>query len=696
MTLWLSRWAVLNRSWGNDEELYRHFAGGMSRDFGLFLHIDPSYGRGVQRLHLLLMAIPMALFESPTAFKVAHVLFVATYTSAAIPAWLIARGAGLRPLPALVPAVLVVLTPWSVVTTSFLAEPVGYGVFAWALWAIWRAAARPSLLADVLALALLGLAVLARTGFLVLLPVLPMVAVLQAWRYGTAGNVAVRLRQLPRAALARQPVAVGLGLVAVVVVLLAWAGVLPGGVNRFTGSYATSLPPLTVMAAKWRTFLSRVDAGTGFLMFAVAVPWLAVRIARPREPALHALAWTALLASLSVLLALVGGPGDERYVMYLGFTVPLVASIALLRRQLNPLMAVLGGACALALLLTPGWRLAEINDYGYFSFPIESFMHRVVLEKLPGAPLTIAGILLAGALLTLVLLTAHPRLRRALPLALVAAAAFQFTETGYALNKFVNTAGEHHGPSLAARAWVDTNVPDGENVGLLAVSSGLTGNYNFVWREIQFWNLRTRAVVKIVSPITLSPSAEVPYPFGTRDIQASLDLTTGRLHANGPWRFPRYLVIPQAPLSVVLDWAPVAAATYVPATLVRVRTATQARATLSGASPDGHLAAGTPAVITVYRDGRPATRCLSIDLVPRASKPGLDVGQRFRVRDGRRTIAHGPIPLGTGRRVYVPVRFDGPATAFTIEGFGPVDPGLGSLSAAIADYRMLPTACPPS
>jgi hypothetical protein len=43
ITLWLWRWGVRNHSWGNDEELYRHFARGVSRDFPFgILQLDPS------------------------------------------------------------------------------------------------------------------------------------------------------------------------------------------------------------------------------------------------------------------------------------------------------------------------------------------------------------------------------------------------------------------------------------------------------------------------------------------------------------------------------------------------------------------------------------------------------------------------------------------------------------------------------
>src|SRR4051794_971393 len=453
MTLWLWHWAVNNHSWGNDEELYRHFAGGMSRNFDLFFHMDPSYGRGIQRLHLLVMAIPLALFKNPPAFEIAHLLFVAIYASSAIPAWLIARGCGVSPLAALVPAVLVVLTPWSVVTTSFLAEPIAYGLFAWAVWGIWRAAVRPSVWADILAVALMVLAVLSHTGFLLLLPVLPAVALVQAWRYATGdGPLGERLRRLPAAALRRQPLSIGLGIAGALVLLLAWTGALPGGPGRFTGTYSTALPPLWLMAGKWRSFLSRVDAGTGFLLFAAALPWIVARIVKPREPALHALAWTSLLASCIVLLGLVGGAADERYVMYMGFTIPLTGSIALLRRQLGPVMALLGGAAAFVLFFTPGWRLVDPTEFGYFGYPIEEFMGRVVLVKLGNAlssvdPRTSGGILLALTLLAVVVIAALPRFRRWLPLVIIPAALLQLAASGYALDKHVNTVGAHHGPN---------------------------------------------------------------------------------------------------------------------------------------------------------------------------------------------------------------------------------------------------------
>jgi hypothetical protein len=698
ITLWLWRWATLNHTWGNDEELYRHFGRGVSRDWGLLFHMDPSYGRGVQRLHLLVLAIPMALFKNPPAFVIAHLLFVAIYTSAAIPAWLIARGCGIAPLPALIPAALVVLTPWAVISTSFLAEPVSYGVFAWALWATWRAAVRPSVGADLLAVGLMALAVVARTGFLLLVPVLPAVAAVQAWRYGSGeGSYGERLRRLPSAALKRQPISIALGLLGALVLLLAWTRLLPGGPNRFTGTYATDLPPLWLIGSKWRSFLSRVDAGTGFVMFAAAIPWLLARMARPRDAASHAFAWAAFLASLSVLLALVGGPADERYVMFLGLTVPLAGSIALLRRDVGPMMLALGGLAAFILFFTPGWKLVDPSDFGYFGFPIESFVGRVVLVKLELALPSVdarvtGGVLLGVALVALVAVAAT--WRRWLPLAIVPAALFQLAASGYAERKHIDTVGSQHGPGLKTRSFVDVKVPRDADVGLFAVGRGGTGSYAPIWREVQYWNLTMHSNVKVLSPLTQSQLIVAPYPFGTHDVQVPLNLDTGRLDWKGPWPFPGYLVIPQPPLAVIMDWSPITKATYIPASLVKVRRPLQARSTLANVTQDGFTQPPAVAYLTVYRAARPLVRCVFVDLLTPESDKGTGTSLRFVVSDGKREFGRGAIPQGKLKRTYMPVEFHGPSAAFQIKTVGTVEANGAKLGIQIGNYEPLSTPCP--
>jgi hypothetical protein len=661
MALWLWHWGVQNHSWGNDEELYRHFARAVARDFPFsILHLDQSYGRGIQRLHLLVMALPMVFFKNPTAFQLIHAEFAAIYASAAIPVWLIARGCGLGRWQALVPAVLAVLTPWAVVTTSFLTEPIGYGVFAWAVWGIWRAAVKPSLGADVLAVALLFVAVISRTGFLLLVPILPVVAVLQAWHVATGeGTRLERLRRLPGAALRRQPLAIGLGLAGVALLLAARLNILSGGINRFTGTYATSFPSLHDIFFKWRTFMSRIDAGTGFIALAVAAPWLIARCIRPREPALGAFAWTALLSIFAVLFSLISGGGDERYVMFVAMPVVLAASIGVMRRQVGPLMLLAGSALAFTLYFTPGWALSDTSDFGYFSFPAEAFMGRVVLVKLAhgASGKTVAAVILAIGLTTAIVLASRMRWRRLLPWVLIPAGVFQLLACDYAISRHVNSVGAAHGPNLEARSFVDTHVPHGEEVGIYAVSNGLTGNYNFVWREIQYWNTTMRSIVKVQSPISLIP-ASLPYPYSTFDIEPTLDQRTGKLSYKGPYKLPRYLVVPQPPLSVGLDSRLVAQSSYLPASLIRVRK-WQARTTLAGTSPDGYSTKNQPVTFTIYRAGEPG-KCAFTDLIaPQPDKPRPGVRFRYAIRGDGGTVAHGSLVPGARRRVFLPLDWRG-------------------------------------
>src|SRR5436190_15818005 len=108
-----------------------------------------------------------------------------------------------------------------------------------------------------------------------------------------------------------------------------------------------------------------------------------------------------------------------------------------------------------------------------------------------------------------------------------------------------------------------------------------------------------RSVVKINTPFNSPAAPDVPYPFSTYDVQAGLDEATGRIRYPGPVHFPSYLVVPQPPLAVTLRWEPIARASYLPATLVRVRRPLQATTTIAGLTPDGYVRAGTPVVMTV-------------------------------------------------------------------------------------------------
>jgi hypothetical protein len=325
-----------------------------------------------------------------------------------------------------------------------------------------------------------------------------------------------------------------------------------------------------------------------------------------------------------------------------------------------------------------------------------------VLTKLQTAvssinPRTIVGVLLGGGFLVLLVASWRPRWRRWLAVAIVPAALFQLAATGYAINKHVNTVGAHHGPGLKSRAWVDEHVPRGADVGLFAVSQGLTFDYNVVFREIDYWNLDVNSVVKIASPFTLFPTVDVPYEFGARAIQADLDVASGKVKWNGrPWPFPRYLVVPQPPLSVIMDWRDVAQATYIPAKLVQVKRPLQARSTLAGVTPTGYLTPPITAQIRAYAAARPQPRCLVVDLMaPLADAPKPGMSLPYEIGQGGKTLAKGRVATGKVKRVQLPIDFGaGSSAAFDIDSSGTlVANGGGKFGLQVANYDASGRAC---
>jgi hypothetical protein len=664
---WLQHWAVQTHIWGNDEELYRHFARGIARDFPLgVFDIDQSYGRGIQRLHLLVLALPMAFTRAPAAFEIGHLLFVVGYVSAIVPAWLLARGAGLGRWTALIPAVLAVLVPWSVLTTSFLTEPLGYGVFAWAMWAVWHSVVRPSVTSDALAVALLAMAALTRTGFLLLTPILPLAALVQAWRFGAAGaSVGERLRSLPRVALRRQPLAITVGAAAMLLLAGYWAGILPGGTGRLVGTYSSALPPLEDVVLKWRSFTSRIVAGTGFVLAAAALPWIVTQVWRPRSPEAHALAVAAFLASMAVLVALVNGPADERYAMHVAFPLVVVGSTALLRADVSPVGLAVGGLAVAALFVASVWTLNDASDFGYFAFPVESAVVRVALMRVSE---TAFAVLLAAGFLAAATAARVVGPARLLPLLVLPVAAWQLAMTEYTVRKYVTTAGSASAAGIGERAFVDRNVPDGEEVGIWAVPAGELGYYSVMWREVQYWNTSMRSVVALRAPASAVGSPDFPYPLGTYDIQPELDVDSGLLRWSGAWPLPRYLVVARQPLAVALRWRNVAGAPHIPADLVRVEQPPRARYAVEGISTDMAVGTNGTATIRVYRDGAAGARCAYVDLVaPKAVDAARAKPVKYLASVDGRPLHRLTLREQERARLFFPLRFRGAKPTLRID-----------------------------
>jgi hypothetical protein len=515
-TGYLLFWAAQTHVFQSDEELHVTLARWLPGVLPEGLWELDIHQRGTQRLEVWLIAVCEGLLPTPQALVLARGLNALAFASIAVPVFLLARGVGLARGWATLPAALSVFVPWAVVTTALLTESLAYAAFGWIVWGVWRAAVRPSPGNDALALVLLGIGGLARTGLLVLAPLLPLVVVAHGVRHASLARV---LR-------AHWVVWSAVGLAAVVLVL---------GGDRLAGTYGTPFSLAPDLLEKLARFLSRVVA---------AVPWLIRELVRPASPARGAFALTAVLAAALVLYGLNPAGYDERYIVYLAPLVFLPATVALARRELPRLGAAITAVLVGLLLARVPWR-ADAGEIGFFSFPTEYVWVRALglrLDRyLPGDEGVVLAILPWVVAALGVGLAVAARRRGSAPawgevavIGFVAAACL--AQTQYTLAKHVNGAGARFGPGLAERGWVERSLPGDVPAAILAVGLGNRPEAIPIWREVQFYNGRISRLAELGEP-------RIPAPIGDELLPPfAVDPETGRLR--GPVdRLPRHVVV---------------------------------------------------------------------------------------------------------------------------------------------------------
>jgi hypothetical protein len=192
------------------------------------------------QLYPLLTAPIYALFDMPTAFHAVHVANAAILASAAVPAYLLARDVLRWQAGGYLAAAFSLAIPWLVLGSYGLTEVVAYPAFLWAILAIHRATVAPSLRADLLAVAAIVLAILARTQFFVLAPAFPLVIALHEVGYRLV--IAGRRRgadawdALRSAVTSHRALAAVTGIAALLALVLAAVGSL----DRLLGPYAVT------------------------------------------------------------------------------------------------------------------------------------------------------------------------------------------------------------------------------------------------------------------------------------------------------------------------------------------------------------------------------------------------------------------------------------------------------------------------
>ncbi|MDA0164763.1 hypothetical protein OM076_31130 [Solirubrobacter ginsenosidimutans] len=639
VTAWLFYWGLNTHVFQNDEDQYVYLSRWLWTDFPRSLWNFDVYGRGLQRLEVWMLALPAVLTDSPWSLALGRLLNAAAFVSTAIPVYLIGRILGLRPRWAALPALLSAVVPWAVVTTALLTENLAYPAFVWVLYTTVRTTLRPSPGNDVLALVAILVAGLSRSALLALAPMLPLTVLATSWRCGSIRTV-----------LRDHVVLWGTIAVALVAVVPGLAGVGPtsGLATRLAGGYGTpwNIGVWTLVEKSGRYF-SRIVTGTGFFAAAAGVPWLAVQLARTRDPARFAFSFGAVVSALLLFYALGSAGPDERYIVYLAPLVLLPAVTALALRELTPLGLGIGSVLAAALVLAEPWQ-SDQGPFMFFIWPAETFYARTAGLRLDswlpgdaGTALAIVGLALglAGVAVAMMLKWAPARLAGAPAVVLVAAVALSIPlQANYALSKHVDGAGSRSGPGLRARAFVDSNVPHGATVGELALGVGQTADFTYTWQEVQFYNQRVKTVFAPPGP----NAAAVP-PGDALVSGVEYDDATGLVRSPRP--LTDYMVVPTQPEGAHLAGDVVASLSYIPVALLKV--AKPARMLWRGS---GFALDGTPPPtggdVRVYGRGT----CAGVGL---AAPAGADATWRIEGDDGR--VSTGTIPAGKTGSIKVPL-----------------------------------------
>jgi hypothetical protein len=401
--------------------------------------------------------------SAPGAFRAAHVLNGILFASAAFPVYLLARRAALSRTWSVTCAALALAIPWNVQSAFVMTEAVAYPAFAWALLAILRAVEAPSERRDLVALAGIALAVLARTQFLSLALVF-VVAALVVERRGH--------RVLW--------IATGIG---IVIAFFARSHVL--------GSYAATAKGFPF---PWRTFeqfgahLDVIGVGTALLPLLVGGAWLVARA--PRRNAFAVVALTTIvvltLETSSYDARFGGGLADirSRYLFYLAPLLLVATACALAERTL-PRRALVGVTAFVALTtLAHGFpRVAGL----YVDAP-DAVLNDFIQDSGGRWFVAFAFVVVALALL---IVRWPPRVLPIAVVALVAAGSLATSATAWTrlLQSRGPSSREISAKPTVVYNWIDSVLPDGARVAIVPYATNAYWGWNALfWWDVEFWN----------------------------------------------------------------------------------------------------------------------------------------------------------------------------------------------------------------
>jgi hypothetical protein len=483
-----------------DELFYERLGISVGRFHSLVPRVHGVFVPNVNQLYPILLGAVYRNGYVPESLRAANVLNAFVMTSAAIPAFLLARRVTGSRLLAYLVAVLTAFVPWILYSMFLLTEVVSYPAFLWAVLGIQAAMVAPSRRRDVVALAGLALAVLARTEFVVLVLLVPVLL------------VAYELAQPPRAgAMARLGSAAGgafrkhrlLGWFYAALVLGGVALVVTGHAVLPLGTYGGTLQGHVLAKGTGRSLLDLVEilvVSVGIVPFVLGLAWLLASVARPAAGERYAFALVALIsiAVVTVEVAIFdarfgAGVVHDRYVFYvvplvlIGFAATL-GDTRWPRRSLLVPTAVAGLSLALARLPVAG------------TLNVDSAVSRVnlyLVASLRSLDTARATLVVATLVSTVLFVQASALLPRRLlaPLLAVFTLGVLVTETEYEFAGILENPGSSGRPLTLQQGnvfdWVDRTIGTRANVTMVPYPS-IDGDYGAsiaYWWDMEFWNI---------------------------------------------------------------------------------------------------------------------------------------------------------------------------------------------------------------
>ena len=383
--------------------------------------------------------------------------------------------------------------PWVALASFLLTEVVAYPAFCWALLALTHAVARKSWRTDLLALVAIGVAVLARTQFIVLLGVLVVAVVVEAMLDATPRGAPANLWRT------RRPFVVLFGALLLVVL----GAIAIGKGSQLLGSYSVTAEHVRLDFGLVQLAFEHVALlalGLAILPFIVGVGWLVDRV-RPstseRERAFAVVGCTALvLVTLQVASfnqRFGAGLVKDRYLFYVVPVVLLGLAAAVASRQWPRWWALVvpTGVAAVGFASAPLALYEKFNVDSPVAILNNELLDLATSTRWAHVLLVLAVLVAAQALLLAKAFL--PWRAAAVSVAVLATVALPL-ETVYAFDRLFAVNGTNGLPITLDQgvvfSWVDRNVGP---TGRVTVMKYPVGGPDWwagqgYWWDVEFWN----------------------------------------------------------------------------------------------------------------------------------------------------------------------------------------------------------------